>query len=207
MTNEERDKRDRRRAVIQPLLGGLAVALLAVLVVMVWQVVSDRQTAQQETATLAQRVTTACAGNDEAAAQLHSVGACRQAAQVPGPTGETGAQGEPGERGPRGEPGPRGLPGEPGPQGPPGATGPRGDQGVPGLLGDTGLTGSTGPEGPAGPEGPQGPPGVQGDPGLPGPMGPAGPACPDGYTAADRDVLFPGMIAAETWHVCVKDAT
>ena len=86
-------------------------------------------------------------------------------ANIMGPQGDVGPQGEPGETGPMGPAGPKGDTGEMGPQGPAGEQGPKGD------TGDTGPVGPQGPEGPQGEVGPQGP---KGDTGAPGPKGDPG---------------------------------
>jgi len=207
MTNHERDQRDRRRAVIQPLLGALAVALLAALVIMMWRVIQDRQD-------LATQVMDACGRNDAAASQLHQIGACQQAAQVPGPSGQVGPTGGTGPTGPTGPAGPAGPPGPAGPSGPQGVAGADGSQGdpgaagAPGLLGPTGDTGPIGPQGDTGVSGPQGPIGPAGPPGATGPagpVGPAGPPCPAGYTMRAREVPTSDPLVTETWLVCVMD--
>jgi hypothetical protein len=62
------------------LLGGLAVALLAVLVWSVFASQDDADRAEKETRTLAQQVTVACRGGGPAARELDSIGACQKAA-------------------------------------------------------------------------------------------------------------------------------
>jgi hypothetical protein len=211
MTNEERDRRDRWRARIEPVIGALAVALLFALVLMMWQVTHDRTTAQQETATLADRVTAACDQGGEVATQLRKVGACQQAASVPAAQpGPAGPQGPRGEEGPKGDTGERGATGATGATGP---QGPAGDAGVPGLLGPAGPIGQAGTQGAKGDTGDKGAdgtsclpsiPGCQGPEGPPGPTGPEGPAgppCPEGYSRQDRQP----PLSTETWLVCVKD--
>jgi len=208
MTNEERDRRDRRRAVLQPIIGSLAVALLFALVLMMWQVTHDRQAAENETASLADRVTTACDHGGEAAEQLRKVGACQQAATVPaaspgpeGPSGAQGSQGDAGPPGPRGETGAKGEKGDTGATGPQGPAGEAGSVGAAGPVGTPGATGEAGAQGPAGETGPAGPAGPQGPQGPPGPQGPAGPSCPDGYSLREREQ----PLLNETWLVCVKN--
>jgi hypothetical protein len=98
-------------------------------------------------------------------------------AQLVGPAGPQGAQGDPGAQGPQGDPGPQGSRGMAGNDGATGPQGPQGDPGATGPQGPTGPTGATGPQGPQGDPGatgPQGPQGVQGDPGPIGPQGPQG---------------------------------
>lgn len=55
--------------------------------------------------------------------------------------------------GPQGTPGPQGDPGEPGVQGPKGDTGPKGEKGDAGAQGEKGETGAQGEQGPAGKDG------------------------------------------------------
>lgn len=199
MTHEERDRRDRRREVLHPVIGGVAVALLAALVLMMWQITHDRQAAQNEAATLADRVTTACEQGGEAAEQLRKVGACQQAATVPAPTpGPSGPEGKQGPKGETGAQGPTGATGASGAQGP---AGPAGNAGLPGVTGAAGATGETGSQGPAGPQGEVGPQGPAGVMGPAGPQGPAGPTCPEGYSLQERQQ----MLTNETWLVCIKN--
>lgn len=205
MTREELERRRRVRAVLQPILGVVAVACLVALVWMMFQVTHDRQTAQDYGTDLAGRVDRACEQGGEAARQLEATGACQRATAAPeliaGPAGE------------RGDVGPVGPQGPVGPTGPTGPAGPTGPEGAPGLLGQAGPPGAAGPMGPAGPAGPEGPQGVQGPPGETGPAGPtgptgpAGPACPSGTTLEPRTVPKlddPDPDAEETWHVCVQ---
>ena len=186
VTREEIERRRRVRAVLQPVLGVVAVACLVALVWMVFQITHDREAARDYGADLADRVSTACAEGGAAADKLEQVGACQRAEAKP----ELIA-------GPAGEPGPPGPVGPTGPQGPQGPSGPRGEtgpEGAPGLLGQAGPPGVAGPMGPPGPEGPQGEQGVPGDTGATGatgptgPQGPPGPACPDGQEPEQHTV-------------------
>lgn len=165
------DARYQLRDRFQTVIGVLALVLLAGILYLLFQAVQTAHVAQQDQASLAQRVTEACANGGPAAVELHRVGACQQAAGVPGPPGAPGAPG------PEGPPGPRGEPGPTGPQGPQGAAGPLGPAGSAGLPGDPGAQGPAGESGPAGPAGPPGEPGPSG---AAGPPGPPGPSCPTG---------------------------
>jgi hypothetical protein len=158
----------------QTVIGILALLLLAGILYLVFQAVQTAHVAQQDQASLAQRVTEACANGGPAAVELHRVGACQQAAGIPGPPGAPGAPG------PEGPSGPRGEPGLPGPPGPAGGAGPPGPAGSAGLQGDPGSQGAAGEPGPAGPAGSPGEPGASGAAGPPGPPGPAGSPCPEG---------------------------
>lgn len=165
------DGRYQLRPRSQTVIGVLALVLLAGILYLVFQAVQSAHDARQDQATLAQRVTEACTNGGPAAEELRRVGACQQAAGVPGPPGAPGAAGSEGPTGQRGEPGPTG------PQGTPGTAGPLGPAGSAGLQGDPGAAG---PEGAAGAAGPAGPAGDPGPSGAQGPPGPAGPACPEG---------------------------
>lgn len=74
-------------------------------------------------------------------------------AEITGPQGTPGPQGDPGEPGVQG---PKGDPGEQGPTGPQGEPGPKGDTGPQGEKGETGTQGEQGPAGPAGDPGKDG---------------------------------------------------
>jgi hypothetical protein len=161
----------------QTVIGVLALLLLAGILYLVFQAVQTAHVAQQDQATLAQRVTEACVNGGPAAVELHRVGACQQAAGIPGPPGAPGAPGAPGVPGPAGPSGPRG---DPGPSGAPGPAGPVGESGPTGPAGSVGLQGDPGSQGPAGEPGPAGPAGEPGPSGAAGPPGPAGPTCPEG---------------------------
>jgi hypothetical protein len=168
---EAGDGRYQLRHRSQTIIGVLALVLLAGILYLVFQAVQTAHDARQGQATLAQRVTEACTNGGPAADELRRVGACQQAAGVPGPPGAQGTPGSEGPTGPRGEPGPggpQGPPGVPGPNGPPGPSGPAGLQGDPGAAGPEGAAGPPGPAGDPGPSGTQGPP------------GPPGPSCPTG---------------------------
>lgn len=92
-------------------------------------------------------------------------------AEITGPAGSPGPQGEKGNTGAKGEQGPagqKGDPGEPGVQGPKGDPGPKGE---PGATGEKGEQGIQGPVGPAGPQGEKGEAGVTGERGLKGDPG------------------------------------
>ena len=80
-------------------------------------------------------------------------------ANIKGPKGDKGEQGEQGpkgDKGEQGEQGPKGDKGERGEQGPKGDKGERGEQGPQGEPGAAGATGAQGPQGETGPQGPQG---------------------------------------------------
>jgi hypothetical protein len=168
---EAGDGRYQLRHRSQTIIGVLALVLLAGILYLIYQAVQDAHVARQDQASLAQRVTEACTNGGPAAEELRRVGACQQAAGVPGPPGAPGAPGLEGPVGPRGESGPVG------PQGPSGVAGPSGPIGSAGLRGDPGAAG---PEGAAGAAGPAGPAGEPGPVGATGPQGPPGPACPEG---------------------------
>lgn len=87
--------------------------------------------------------------------------------EFPDGTVQTTAQllGPQGEQGPQGDPGPQGPQGPPGIQGPAGPAGPTGADGSPGPSGPQGEQGPVGPQGEQGPVGPQGPQGIPGAPG------------------------------------------
>lgn len=74
-------------------------------------------------------------------------------AEITGPQGTPGPQGDPGEPGVQG---PKGDPGEQGPTGPQGEPGPKGDTGPQGEKGETGTQGEQGPAGPKGDPGKDG---------------------------------------------------
>lgn len=74
-------------------------------------------------------------------------------AEITGPQGTPGPQGNPGEPGVQG---PKGDPGEQGPTGPQGEPGPKGDTGPQGEKGETGTQGEQGPAGPKGDPGKDG---------------------------------------------------
>lgn len=171
------DARYELRHRSQTVIGVLALLLLAGILFLVFQAVSDTRTAQQDQASLAQRVTAACVNGGPAAEELRRVGACQQAAGTPGPPGAPGQQGPQGVEGPAGPAGQPGAPGSPGSVGPPGPEGPLGPAGSAGLPGVEGPPGAAGSSGPPGPAGDPGAPGAAGPAGSP---GPAGPPCPEG---------------------------
>jgi hypothetical protein len=86
-------------------------------------------------------------------------------AEITGPAGSPGPQGEKGDTGAKGEQGPAGQKGDPGE---PGVQGPKGDPGPKGEPGATGEKGEQGIQGPVGPAGPQGEKGEKGEPGKDG---------------------------------------
>lgn len=92
-------------------------------------------------------------------------------AEITGPAGSPGPQGEKGNTGAKGEQGPAGQKGDPGE---PGVQGPKGDPGPKGEPGATGEKGEQGIQGPVGPAGPQGEKGEKGEAGTQGEKGPAG---------------------------------
>ena len=92
-------------------------------------------------------------------------------AEITGPAGSPGPQGEKGDTGAKGEQGPAGQKGDPGE---PGVQGPKGDPGPKGEPGATGEKGEQGIQGPVGPAGPQGEKGEKGEAGTQGEKGPAG---------------------------------
>lgn len=183
------ERRDKTRARSQTVIGVLAVALLAGILAMVYLSGREAARARDENASLAQKVTDTCAAGGAAADELRRIGACQQAAGVPGPPGAPGPQGP---EGPRGEQGPAGAPGADGPPGPAGSAGLQGDPGEPGSPG------AVGDPGPAGPAGPAGEPGASG---APGPQGPPGDACPEGQ--AREPYVFPDGRAGSR---CVEPA-
>lgn len=170
---EAGDDRYQLRPRSQTVIGIFALLLLAAILYLMYQIVQEAHVAQSDKASLAQKVTQTCTGGGVAAEELHRIGACQQAAGVPGPPGTPGAPGSEGPTGPRGEPGPAGLPGIPGGSGPSGPAGSAGLPGDPGAAGPAGEAGAAGPAGPAGEPGPGG---------ATGPQGPPGPACPEGQT-------------------------
>lgn len=92
-------------------------------------------------------------------------------AEITGPAGSPGPQGEKGNTGAKGEQGPagqKGDPGEPGVQGPKGDPGPKGEPGATGEKGEQGIQGPVGPAGPQGEKGEKGPAGLKGEPGKDG---------------------------------------
>ena len=105
-------------------------------------------------------------------------------AELIGPTGPSGPQGDAGPQGPAGDTGPTGPAGSTGDTGPTGPQGDAGPAGPQGPQGDAGATGPQGPQGDAGATGDTGPTGPQGDAGPTGPEGPTGPAGP----GADQDL-------------------
>lgn len=195
-THVRRDAGDARyqlRHRSQTVIGVLALLLLAGILFLIWQVIQEAHVARVDQASLAQKVTDTCTGGGAAAVELRRIGACQQAAGVPGPPGAPGPPGSPGATGPRGEQGPVG------PSGPPGATGPQGSAGADGSQGDPGPAGSQGPAGDPGPPGPAGDPGPAGPPG---PAGAPGPACPQGQQS--EPYVFPdGRVGSR----CVEPAT
>lgn len=143
-----------------------------------------------------------------------------------GPKGDPGEKGDPGATGPAGPQGPAGVPGKDGADGKPGAAGADGvtphigdnghwyigsvDTGKP----SRGATGAKGDAGATGPAGAPGKDGAKGDPGAPGAAGPAGAPGKDGapgapgkdghtpvkgtdyWTAADKQEIVNGVLAA-----------
>lgn len=118
------------------------------------------QNQQADAKTLAQGIQKACAAKVPEVTQY-----CERAKEViaqpsiPGPKGDTGAQGVPG---PQGSPGLAGRPGVPGASGKPGANGSPGPAGADGSPGPAGADGSPGPSGAAGSPGPAGQDGADG---------------------------------------------
>lgn len=184
----------------------LTHVVIALLVVATGYLVYAQVRANLRTAELANKVTSVCQQNTDAATVLANAGACEQAEEVRTAPGPQGIAGPPGPPGPEGPAGPPGEDGQTGAQGPPGPVGPAG---APGMLGPAGPpgTGIAGPPGPAGPAGepgapgPQGPEGPAGPQGPEGPAGPPGPTCPEGFTLEQREMLSP----PETWYVCVEN--
>lgn len=73
------DRRRQRSVWVQPILGVVAVALLAMLVTLVWQGDQRRNQVEQQAQPLADQVRTVCASGGQGATELERVGACKQA--------------------------------------------------------------------------------------------------------------------------------
>jgi hypothetical protein len=105
-------------------------------------------------------------------------GTTQATAQLVGPQGVQGPQGDPGVQGIQG------------PQGIQGAQGAQGPQGDPGPQGIQGIQGDPGPQGPQGPQGDPGPQGAQGTQGLQGPQGIQGPAGTSLWSQTGSDIYY-----------------
>lgn len=199
MGTEQMARHHKHRSATDRVVGVLAILLLAALVYMLWTIIQGRQQAEETTADLADRVSSACESGGDAAVELRRVGACHIAAQVPapGPAGETGPPGPEGPEGPRGEPGATGPPGPKGDPGAAGAPGLLGPAGPVGPQGEPGASGADGTPGPQGEQGPAGPAGQNGAPGATGPAGPSGPAGPPPVSWTYTDLLGT--------HTCTRD--
>jgi hypothetical protein len=78
----EREAAERRRAWLQPVAGVVAVMLLGVLCILVWQILDSRRVAEERVATLAEQVSSACATGGDGARELERIGACQQAEEA-----------------------------------------------------------------------------------------------------------------------------
>lgn len=159
------EERRWRRGDTWAVCGALALgAILAGIVLSIYQMQSDLTVANQ--------------ARDALARQVQGLGH----QPIAGPPGSRGDPGESvtGPRGPQGEPGPAG------PTGPPGPVGPTGQTGI-SATGAPGLNGATGPSGQPGIPGPTGAPGIPGKDGTDGAPGKDGTdgRPPAGWTYTD----------------------
>ncbi|MGW2861965.1 hypothetical protein [Streptomyces sp. NPDC001205] len=165
------DERRWRRGDTWAVFGALALgAVLAGIVLSIYQMQSDLTVANQ--------------ARDALARQVQGLGH-QPIAGPPGSRGDPG-QSVTGPRGPQGDPGPAGPTGPPGPIGPTGQTG-ISATGAPGMNGAAGPTGQAGIPGPVGPTGAPGAAGKDGTDGAPGKDGKDGAdgKPPAGWTYTD----------------------
>jgi collagen triple helix repeat protein len=207
MNTDELKRHHQHRTVVERVVGVLAVLLLGALVIMLWSIIRGRNDAENTTADLANRITSACESGGDAAVELERVGACHAAEQAP-PPGPAGDPGPEGAQGPSGYPGPSGPPGPPGPKGDPGpagAPGLLGSAGPPGEPGANGPAGETGGQGVAGPPGDTGPPGAACTPDIPGCQGEQGPVGPAGQNGKPPvSWTYTDLLGK---HTCTRDNT
>lgn len=163
------------------LIGGLAVVILAIIGLGVWNYLNGVSVSAIKTVVCGQHAVPVTFPID-AAQERRVASLCgRQRAA----TGKRGAPGAPGAQGSQGRPG-IGSPGARGTVGARGSSGARGARGERGERGNAGARGAAGVRGRVGARGARGLQGVQGPPG---PRGPAGAQGPPGVSVSTASII------------------